>query len=204
MNRLICQGAESKIFLIQNPDEYNNKPFIRKLRISKSYRNEILDNSLRKSRTKKEAKLLNKVLEVSPKVLSTNDLDTIDMEFIDGPQLKQVLDTNPKLALFAGKIVAFLHSKGIIHGDLTTSNFILESNNNLKVIDFGLCSYSHKFEDMAVDLHLFRESLESVHFRVEELAWDYFLEGYNFESKKSVLERLKNVELRGRYKGKGD
>lgn len=46
----------------------------------------------------------------------------------------------------------------IVHGDLTTSNILIESTNNneikLVLIDFGLSQTSNKSEDIGVDLYV--------------------------------------------------
>ncbi len=59
-------------------------------------------------------------------------------------------------------IVGIMHKNGIMHGDLTTSNFIL-SKNKVYVIDFGLSQKTIKSEDHAVDLSLIKEILNSAH-----------------------------------------
>ena len=82
-------------------------------------------------------------------------------------------------------------------GDGNSSNF------KIVFIDFGLGFISNKLEDKAVDIHLLKQALEAKHFvRWQEL-WKEFEKSYksNPESKK-VLERLKAVEKRGRYKEK--
>jgi len=74
----------------------------------------------------------------------------------------------------------------------------------LYIIDFGLGFQNGKFEDKAVDLHLLKEALEAKHFQHHETLFKEFLKSYtnkNAESKK-VLERLRAVEKRGRYKDK--
>ena len=75
-------------------------------------------------------------------------------------------------------------------------------NFNIFFIDFGLGFISHKFEDKAVDLHLLRQALEAKHFKHWEVLFKQIIKGYK-KSKdvKKVLERLKKVEKRGRYKG---
>ena len=61
---------------------------------------------------------------------------------IKGMTLKMALDTD-KIAIDEcgkrmGGIVGQVHARGICHGDLTTSNFMLDSNDKTFVIDFGL------------------------------------------------------------------
>ena len=88
----------------------------------------------------------------------------------------------------------------IIHGDLTTSNMILEKE--IKFIDFGLSFFSTKDEDKAVDLHLFRQALESRHHTMWEKCFEAALKGYRLGNVdySSVLTRLEKVESRGRNK----
>jgi len=68
-------------------------------------------------------------------------------------------------------------------------------------IDFGLGFISQKIEDKAVDLHLLKQALEAKHFKNWETLFGEVLKDYSIskESKK-VLEQLKKVEKRGRYK----
>jgi len=69
-------------------------------------------------------------------------------------------------------------------------------------IDFGLGFISHKYEDKAVDLHLLKQALEAKHFKHWEELLKEIIKGYNkSKDAKIVLERLKAVEKRGRYKG---
>ena len=71
--------------------------------------------------------------------------------------------------------------------------------------DFPSMSFfSEKIEDKAVDLHLLKEALESKHSEIWEKSYKSVLEGYAKKAVdgKDVLERIKLVEKRGRYKGK--
>jgi len=80
---------------------------------------------------------------------------------------------------------------------------ITESKFSIFFIDFGLGFISHKFEDKAVDLHLLRQALEAKHFRNWETLFKEILKGYSkSKDSKIVLERMKAVEKRGRYKEK--
>ena len=95
-----------------------------------------------------------------------------------------------------------MHNNNIIHGDLTTSNMILE--NEIYFIDFGLSFFSDKTEDKAVDLHLLRHALESKHHKIFEKSFKAVLNGYKSKCRKynETIKRLEKVESRGRYKGK--
>lgn len=201
MKKLIAQGAESKLFLIGNK--------ILKNRFAKKYRIKEIDDRLRKSRTRREAKVLQKLEEMkfpSPKLINNDENENLIIEKIDGKLIKDVLEKSNYIRLsqeIGGKI-AILHNENIIHGDLTTSNMILNKNNEVYFIDFGLSFFSHKFEDRAVDLHLLKEALESKHHRIWEKCYKSALEGYvkNAKGGKETIKRLGVVESRGRYKGK--
>jgi len=201
--KLIAQGAEAKIFL-------NNKGNVVKDRIPKSYRLEELDNKIRKSRTKKEVKLLEKASKIipTPKVINSDE-NTISLEFINGEKLSEHLDNFPlnkqkQISNQIGQNISKLHQENIIHGDLTTSNMILKDK-EIFFIDFGLGFSNGKIEDKAVDLHLLKQALKAKHFKHWEELFKEIEKGYlsinHIESEK-VLQHLKTVEKRGRYKDK--
>ncbi len=200
--KLIAQGAESKLFFGKNK--------IVKDRFRKTYRIKEIDERLRKFRTKREAKILEKLQKINfpvPRLIKTNNKNTIEMDFIGGKLLKNILnkDNCIKLSNEVGEKIAILHNNNIIHHDLTTSNMILNKNNNeVYFIDFGLSFFSAKVEDKAVDLHLLKEALESKHSEIWEKCFNSALNAYEKKSidGKEVLKRLKIVEKRGRYKGK--
>jgi TP53 regulating kinase and related kinases len=96
-------------------------------------------------------------------------------------------------------------------GDISTSDFTTLTfpkvqrggNKSPKVffIDFGLGFISIKAEDKAVDIHLLKQALEAKHFRNWQVLFEEFLKGYKSSKQENkVLERLKEVEKRGRYR----
>jgi Kae1-associated kinase Bud32 len=206
MRKVLGSGAEATVYL----DDNSGKDVVDKERSKKNYRHEDIDVVLRKTRTRKESKIL-KALEpfgFAPRLLEQKDSNII-MEYVDGIQLKKLLDKKPELAALIGKNLTIMHDMNIIHGDLTTSNMILvgkesgkDKSQKLFFIDFGLSYNSTRVEDKAVDIHLFKQALESKHFRVCDKAYKAFLKGYNSKEKKEILERLNTVEQRGRYKEK--
>jgi len=192
----IGRGAESIIYLDKT---------VTKDRVKKNYRLKEIDDKLRKFRTKREAKVMDKIPVPSPKLINMDDKKMqLEMEFIKGDLLRDYLKkTNYKeICKQIGTSVAKMHESGIIHGDLTTSNLI-QRNNEVVFIDFGLSFFSDKIEDMAVDIHLFRQALESKHYKIWEKAFKEFLKGYGFSKSKEVIKRLEQVQARGRNKGKG-
>ena len=197
--KIIKQGAEAILYI--------EKGNLIKERIKKSYRLEEIDSKIRKFRTKREAKLLQKT-ESSPKVLEVDESSNkIIMEYIQGDLLKDTLDAYDKekrikICKQIGEEVADLHDNNIIHGDLTTSNMILKDD-KVYFIDFGLGFISDKIEHKAVDIRLFKQALESKHYKHFEECFQAFLQGYSkSKNYKSVIIRLNQVEMRGRYKSK--
>jgi len=194
MNTILAKGAEATIT--------KKESSVIKERLQKTYRLPELDSELRKTRTKKEAKILKKLGTIAPKLIYSDEESKLELEYIEGDVVKNILDDQIKLAIEIGKNTTIMHDLDIIHGDLTTSNMILDKKGKLKFIDFGLSFVSDKEEDKAVDLHLFKEAVESKHFRKEKEIWDNFIKGYNPKNKKQILKRLELVETRGRNKQK--
>lgn len=203
MKKMIAQGAEAKLYLEDNK--------ITKERIKKGYRLTDLDLNIRKKNTRRENKLLEKssFLIPVPKVYEFNDKSMkIIMDYIPGKTVRDILDNLPKkerinLCEQIGRQVALIHNSSIIHGDLTTSNFILKKD-TIYFIDFGLGFFSDKVEDKAVDIHLLKQAFESKHYNNFEEHFKAFLAGYKEKSNnfKGIMERFNKVEKRGRYKRK--
>ena len=195
---MIAQGAEAKLFLEDGR--------ILKERFRKTYRIKEIDNKLRAFRTRREAKVLQKLAAINfpaPKLINSDEKENLVIEKIEGKLIKDVLEKNyEELAIEIGKKVAMLHNNLIIHGDLTTSNMIL--SNEVYFIDFGLSFFSEKPEDKAVDLHLLKEALESKHYKMWKECFEIIISSYKKEAKKSpeTLKRLEAVEKRGRYRAK--
>jgi TP53 regulating kinase-like protein len=107
-----------------------------------------------------------------------------------------------KLLKTIGKLVGTMHKNGIMHGDLTTSNFILFQN-TVFVIDFGLSQNTIKSEDHAVDLRLIKEILNSAHAQIMKQSWKNFLLGYKSvvgnEYFTKITKLVSEIESRGRY-----
>ena len=199
--KLIAEGAEARV--------YAGPSSIAKKRLRKSYRIRQLDDRLRRFRTRREAKILERLRSLGadvPKVIRADpEKGTITLELIKGKKVRDSLGARncEKLGRSMGEAAGLMHGSGIIHGDLTTSNMI-ESRGKLFLIDFGLGFFSDKTEYKAVDVHLLRQALRGTHSRVAEKCFEAFLQGYskNCPGSGEVLDRLEKVESRGRYKGK--
>lgn len=201
--KLLKKGAEGDIFLTK----YENALAILKTRKKKQYRNQILDDKIRKSRTIRESTILSEVKEFgvkTPLVYQVNHNNcTILMQKISGNVVRDLAGNELILACREiGKITGTLHKNGIMHGDLTTSNFIL-SNGKIYTIDFGLSQRTIRIEDHAVDLRLFKEILNSAHVDMMKKLWSSFLQGYKmavgYSRYNQILNHVLVIEGRGRY-----
>jgi Kae1-associated kinase Bud32 len=142
---------------------------------------------------------------LTPSVLATGDFK-IFMEYIRGERIKEYLnsgisdDERAKIATEIGKNVGKLHSHGIVHGDLTTSNMILKEG-KIYFIDFGLGELTRRTESIATDLSVLEEAFKSTHFRHLNILWDNFIKGYRQtnEQHSDVLKALDAIRLRVRY-----
>ena len=205
MKEIVQRGAEAILY----KDELEGKTVLVKERIKKGYRTEQLDEEIRSSRTRHEARLMERAVgSVNvPRILKTEKFRII-MDFIEGRKLKEALidmDENEvkKACSEIGSISAQIHNLGIIHGDLTTSNLIVEKGSGkIFLIDFGLGKFERKVEARAVDLHLLYEALKSTHFDVLEIAWDSVAESYrkNVDDWKEIESRIEQIKKRRRYK----
>ncbi len=195
---IIAQGAEA---IIQQKGEK-----VIKERVKKGYRIPEIDEKLRKYRTRNEAKIMAKLwgnINV-PRILEVSEKEKkIELDFIDGKKLSEHFDALPNKESIAeeiGKQIAKMHDLDVIHGDLTTSNMILQ-NEKVYFIDFGLAFNSKRIEDKAVDLHLLKEALHAKHFLHAEKLYASVLKGYETSKNAHAVNRqLKKVEARGRYK----
>src|SRR3989344_5422086 len=112
--RVIQQGAEAIISLKDNQ--------ISKLRTKKSYRIPELDEKIRKSRTKAEAKIIEKLKNTInvPKILKVDEKNKeIFMEYIEGKKLSENLEKldYKKICRQIAEEISKIHDKDIIHGD---------------------------------------------------------------------------------------
>lgn len=197
--QLVRRGAEADIYAT----EWRGKKAIAKVRTRKPYRHDALDGAVRRQRTVHEASIMSdaKTAGVSTPYVYFVDPERAEivMEFAEGMQAKDVLDL--ALCRQIGRYAALLHAANIIHGDLTTSNFIVEGR-RLVLLDFGLAYHSERTEDMAVDVRLIKEVFTSAHVGLRG-AFSAFVSGYESVAGKKntdrILANVKEIEQRGRY-----
>jgi TP53 regulating kinase-like protein len=203
MLKLLKKGAEGDIYLTR----HDGRPAILKTRKKKSYRNAELDDRIRRQRTVREAGIIAEAKSFgvpTPLIYLVNEKDcTILMQHLKGEPVwglknSRLVGACKKI----GKITGTLHKNGIMHGDLTTSNFIIDGS-RVYAIDFGLSQRTSRIEDHAVDLRLFKEILSSAHVEFMEKLWPSFLSGYKSavgtDRFHKVLSYVSVIEGRGRY-----
>lgn len=66
-------------------------------------------------------------------------------------------------ALHITSAIQFLHSRDIVHGDLTLQNVLLDTNNVVKVTDFGL-SQCNKWDEVNMKMFEINNVLCKLHF----------------------------------------
>ena len=128
------------------------------------------------------------------------------MEKIHGEVVKDVLNqgdsgTIAKICKEIGENLAKLHNCGIIHGDLTSSNLIV-NDESVYFLDFGLGTISDLVEDKGVDLLVFKKAISGVHNEISDECMSFILKGYedayDFDA---VNKKVAEIENRGRYTG---
>lgn len=201
--KLLKKGAEADLF----QTKWQNSEAILKIRKPKKYRNSLLDSKIRKQRTIKESQILSQVklfgIHAPIVYFVSTDNSAILMQKIPGKIIHDLPDAKIiEISREIGKIVGTLHKNGIMHGDLTTSNFILFQN-TIFVLDFGLSQNTIKPQDHAVDLRLIKEILNSAHAKIMEQSWKNFLSGYRSvigpTKYPKILKLVSEIEGRGRY-----
>jgi TP53 regulating kinase-like protein len=205
---LIKKGAEASLYL----EEWHNHKVIMKRRLPKEYRIPDIDMEIRSQRTVQEPETIHRAKEAGVPTPTIFMIDVAEaniiMEFIDGKQVKQVLDSlssdeRHSLCYYIGRLIGRLHSHGIIHGDLTTSNMILTPDGRVVFVDFGLSELSTELEARGVDLHLMKRAFQSTHYRHVKESFEAVMEGYaeamGDELTGDVLEKIREIAGRGRY-----
>ena len=105
-------------------------------------------------------------------VSTSEDIDYIVMELIDGITLKQYMEKKGVLnwketlhfAIQIAKALEHAHSRGIVHRDIKPHNIMVLKNGSVKVADFGIARVMSKGNTLT------KEALGSVHYISPEQA----------------------------------
>jgi TP53 regulating kinase-like protein len=205
---LMRKGAEASLYLA----EWHGNRVILKKRLRKKYRPRMLDEQVRIYRTIHEPRLMHeaKLAGVPTPAIYLVDVKrtTIIMEYIEGKRIKELMNNMPqmerqRICFRIGQMIGLLHKHGVVHGDLTSSNMILDPEGTIFFLDFGLGERSRELEARGVDLHLMQRALESTHYLVADECFDAIFKGYSgvlgSMVAKSVLDKIREIEKRGRY-----
>lgn len=197
-------GAEARL----DSATWMGREVVHKQRVVKGYRHPSLDRSLQTFRIKNEVRLMLEARRagIAVPVIYSVDLpeNRIVMEEIKGVRVKDALmdlpDDKAKVVCERiGEIAAKLHANDIVHGDLTTSNMLLEGD-RIVLIDFSLGQKTSEMEDKGVDMHLLEEAFHSAHHARSGL-YDVVKDSYVRHNPRGseVLRKVKEIEKRGRY-----
>lgn len=201
--KLVKKGAEADIYLTS----WNGHNSILKIRKKKDYRVNSLDTRIRTLRTIREAKMISETKSfgiTTPLVYFVDEKECkMYLQFVRGKLVRDMpVKQIVKICEDIGKIVGILHKNGVMHGDLTTSNFILTLQ-GLVILDFGLSQKTDKVDDYAIDLRLFKEVLNSAHAQIVDESWASFIRGYKKILGSLLTDKVINqvlvIEKRGRY-----
>ncbi|KAH0537683.1 serine/threonine-protein kinase bud32 [Glutinoglossum americanum] len=216
---LLTQGAEALIYKTTYLTPH--LPAALKHRPPKPYRHPTLDARLTRHRILSEARILTKCRREGVRVPAVYFVDWEQgwmlMEWIGGGSVRDALaafltkrevgeESVRGLMGRVGRAVGRLHVAGVVHGDLTTSNLMLQPttassplDGQVVLIDFGLGAVSVQDEDKAVDLYVLERAFISTHPKAEGL-FQEVLRSYeeSYKGAKVVLRRLEDVRMRGR------
>lgn len=223
---LITQGAEGRLYKTTYllPDI----PCALKYRPPKPWRHPILDQRLTRHRILSEARILSKCrrdgLRVPDVYAADEAAGWLMLEWVRGTPVRininqrlgsrtQGIEDDEELKDLMRKIgsaVGKMHSIGVIHGDLTTSNMMLNPpadqidgatglEGEIVIIDLGLASGGIHDEDRAVDLYVLERAFGSTHPRAECI-FSEVLDAYkkSFKQAGVALKKLEDVRMRGR------
>jgi Kae1-associated kinase Bud32 len=205
--KLLYRGAEADVIL----GSWEGLDAVYKVRKPLPYRLSVLDDSIRRQRTLREAEMIHQAKKAGVSSPFLYDVDvpgaTLVMEYIRGERLRDLVGTldeseTDEVFFEFGRDVAKLHSSGMMHGDLTTAN-VVRRDGRIVFIDFGLSVRTTKLEDQAVDMRLIKETLIGAHSDVASSALEAIYRGYAAQVGtsrfKSVHRQLQSIERRGRY-----
>ncbi len=188
--RMLSEGAEAKVF----ETDIFGRSAVAKCRYAKTYRIAELDEVLRKTRTKKEARAMHRASEAgvrTPGILGLGKF-TIYMEKVEGMMLKDIPGQEADYGEM-GRMLARMHNANVVHGDFTPANIVVGAS-GISVIDFGLSDISDSVEDKAIDLFLMKRAVSREQYgRMEK---EYARE---CRQAKLTISRLAEIEKRGRY-----
>lgn len=211
---IVAKGAEAILYL----EDWLGKVVLVKRRFPKRYRDPVFDTLLRLRRTINEARLMIMASRIPVNTPEIYDVDVpgaiIRMRYIKAPTLNELIRSEGSTAKVSslmeemGRLIGRLHSSGIIHGDPTPANILVDGNMEY-VIDFGLGEYDvavwgyRYLRKAAVDLNVLLRSLESNYGSVGIRLFEDFMRGYGEVVGEDIADRvlrwLRRIRSLARY-----
>lgn len=209
-------GAEARLYECL----FMERRCVVKERFVKAYRHPSLDAQISTQRTLAEARLLSKLRRARVRTPTVYHVDVprrrIYMELVAGISLKQFIvahDAEPAALVDVAQqfaaLVARVHNSDAVHGDLTTSNVLVQHDAaggapTLVLIDLGLGYSTTLTEDKAVDLYVLSRALESTHSTHEQLLFPTLLRHYVTLATNGaeIASKYDAVQQRGRKKSR--
>ena len=196
-------GAEARL----DSAKWMGRDVVVKQRVVKGYRHPDLDGSIQSSRIRNEVRLMLEARRagISVPVIFSVDMasNRIVMAEVHGVRVKDALQSDAvdhdAVCARIGEIAGRLHENDIVHGDLTTSNMLMDGD-NVVLIDFSLGQKTSEIEAKGVDMHLLEEAFHSAHHDRSELysvVKNAYVQAYPAGAE--VLRKVKEIEKRGRY-----
>ncbi len=190
-------GGESVI----ETSKFEGIECILKRRKGGEYRNPQINFNINNARIKREIKILHALKSIgveSPDVLFVNMKDsTLLMTVEEGKVLNQLTssDNFDSVLRRVGSTISLIHKNGISHGDLNAGNVIV--GERIIVIDPSMGELDAEIEDLGVDIHLMKESLNALG---KGSSFSWFVKGYkDYPKHRDVLDKVKEIENRRRY-----
>jgi len=222
---LLRQGAEGRLYT----GSFLGQKSIVKERFSKKYRHPQLDERLTKERLKGEIRSLMRCKMASIRTPTIYYVDMNNglfvMEYLDSAKtcrdyINNLLTNSTengdetqtkliKLSMKIGQTLGLMHKNNVIHGDLTTSNMMVEKETEsgdykICLIDFGLGFAEGTPEDKGVDLYVLERALISTHPNTEFM-FDAIINSYKKELKaerkkecEEIIKKFEDIRMRGR------
>lgn len=213
---LFRQGAEARLRV--GTFIGGNKAVLKE-RFAKKYRHPELDAKLTKDRFRGEVRSLVRCKAIPG--IRTPTLYFVDpekslfvMEFVEGMTCRDYIREHRNdhkrmtgLAGEIGRIIGVLHANNLIHGDLTTSNVMVETPKDtdqirLCLIDFGLGYVDGSQEDKGVDLYVLERALLSTHpgteFMFQEILSAYQKQISDKKVRAEIIRKYEEIRMRGR------
>jgi len=142
--RELKTGGMGTVFLVWNEAEFGSRKFA-----LKSIRKDLANDHL-VSRFQREREVMDQLSHPDiVRIVDRGQSDTGEsyfvMEYVEGQSIveycvEESLSLDQRVRLFhrACLAVAYLHSKGFVHRDLKPSNIFVDSDGDLKLLDFGI------------------------------------------------------------------